>query len=358
MSINFFKLLILFGFIACSNSDNDANRVISPQEREEQLNLDVLTDREDVIWGFDFLPDNQILFTERSGSMLIYNDDTKTVTEVSGEPNVASGGEGGLMDIELHPSFESNRQVYFCYTATGRRIALGRGTLSGSQLTNVENIFESNTSNSSSIHFGCRIEFESNSTLFLSIGDQSEPSKAQDLSSHLGKLLRLNDDGTYPADNPFVTTTNALPEIWSLGHRNPQGLAIEPETNNLYASEHGPVGGDELNLITSGQNYGWPLVTRGEPEGELGESSPGYTDPLLSWSPAIAPSAIEFFKGRLYIATLRGQHIRRVDLNGSSQEILFQEAGLRFRNIKEGPDGLLYFSTDDGKLGRIIFDQQ
>lgn len=332
-------IFILFFAIACSNDDSSSN---SAQTQEENLELEVLVDRSDVIWGFDFLPDGKIIFTERSGRLLIW--DQTTTSEVAGLPPISATGESGLLDLELHPNFGTNQLVYFCYSEPGRTIALGRGELNGLELGNVQKIFSANAANNSSIHFGCRIEFDGTGKVFLSLGDQNEPSLAQDANSFLGKIVRMNDDGS------------AL-EIWSSGHRNVQGLAMRPGTNDLFEVEHGPTGGDELNLISQGNNYGWPLVTSGEPAGELGQSAPGFIDPLTTWTPAIAPSGITFFQDDLYIACLRGQQIRRISLDGTTvtiQEVLFSNAGFRFRNLRPGPDGFLYFSTDSGELGRLV----
>ncbi|WPU65868.1 PQQ-dependent sugar dehydrogenase [Peredibacter starrii] len=336
-----FLIFILFFAIACSNNDSGSD---APQSQQENTQLEVLLDRSDVIWGFDFLPDKRIIFTERSGHLLVWDPNQNSTSDISGLPPISSSGESGLLDLELHPNFDSNQLVYFCYSEPGRTIALGRGELNESTLNNVQKLFSANNANSSSIHFGCRIEFDDAGKVFLSLGDQNEPSRAQDSNSFLGKIVRMNDDGS------------GL-EIWSSGHRNVQGLAIRPGTNDLFEVEHGPTGGDELNIIEQGNNYGWPLVTRGEPAGELGQSAPGFVDPLASWTPAIAPSGITFYQGDLYIACLRGRQIRRISLDGSTvtnQEILFSDAGYRFRNLRPGPDGFLYFSTDSGELGRIV----
>jgi glucose/arabinose dehydrogenase len=348
------KILLLLLLLSCGQDNGDTDTTEAPQEQEERV--DYLFDRDDVIWGFDFLPDERILFTERSGKMFLFDPSDESVSEVSGVPNVSADGEGGLLDLKLHPNFRNNNQIYFCYTANGKTQALGRGVLQDSHLSQVEELFKTEDENNSNIHFGCRIAFENENRLFLSIGDQAESDKAQDLNSHFGKIIRLNDDGSVPTDNPFVGDNNALPEIWSLGHRNPQGLTIRPGTQELYSSEHGPTGGDELNIISKGKNYGWPLVTSGSPSGELGESAPGYVDPITTWSPAIAPSGIAFYRGDLYIATLRGRHIRKLTLNGStveSEEVLLEGEDQRFRNLVVGPDDFLYFSTDDGKIGRV-----
>jgi len=343
--------------ISCGGSDNDSSAGF-PLPESQEITPEFLVDRNDVIWGFDFLPDGRILFTERSGRLFLLSPESQEIIQVEGAPSVRAIGEGGLMDLKLHPNFATNSRVYICYTPTnGRAVALGRGTLEEEGLTNVEQIFQTQDANSASIHFGCRIEFQNSDRLFLSVGDQNNPSQAQSLNSHLGKILRLNAEGDAPADNPF-SGTDALPEIWSLGHRNPQGLAVRPGTDQLFSSEHGPTGGDELNIILPGENYGWPLVTAGEPAGELGESSEEFVDPILTWTPAIAPSGMTFYQGDLFIATLRGRHIRRISLSGdvvSSQGELVEEGEPRFRNVSVGPDGFLYFSTDDGKIGRVNF---
>jgi glucose/arabinose dehydrogenase len=350
----FFQMFILIIFISCSNSDERSS--VTPRvPQEEEVAVDILTDRNDVIWGFDFLPDERIIFTERSGKLLILDPDTRQSSDVTGLPSISTGGESGLLDLKLHPNFSENNLVYFCYTAAGKTLTLTRARLNGNNLENLQNIFTSNTAVNSSNHFGCRIEFENSSQLFLSLGDQTEPSKAQDANSDLGKIHHMNDDGT-------------AREIWSLGHRNVQGLAIQPGTGELFSSEHGPTGGDELNVIEKGNNYGWPLVTHGTPAGELGQSAPGFIDPLTFWTPAIAPSGMTFYTGdavpawkdSLFIATLRGEHLRRLTMNGRTvvaQELLFENEGTRFRNVRQGRDGFLYYSTDDGKIAKILLKQ-
>lgn len=342
MKIIFAQLLILLALVSCGNDDDSSSGGNVPQS--EETGLEVILDRNDVIWGFEFMPDNRVIFTERSGKILISDLQGASVVEAGTVPGVSASGESGLLDLRLHPAFATNNQIYYCYSASsggGRTQALGRATLNGNTLTNFEKIFDAGGSNTSTAHFGCRIEILKDSQLLLTVGDQTESSRAQDENSFQGKIVSMNLDGSNP-------------QIWSSGHRNPQGLVVNPETKELFESEHGPVGDDELNIIRQGENYGWP-----------DESGSGFTEPIISWSPAIAPSGIAFYtgnkieawRGNLFIATLRGQHIRRLVISGStvvSEEILFANEGLRFRNLRTGPDGFLYFSTDDGKLGRII----
>lgn len=339
--------LIFIILLASCGSDSDNKDNSSPDQEEQDLELETLINRSDVIWGFDFLPDNKVIFTERSGRIMILDPESRDVIQAANLSEVASGGEVGLLDLELHPSFSSNNLVYFCFTearGNGRGQSLGRATLHENKLGLVQVMFRSNATNNSNIHFGCRIEFENSNQLLLSIGDQNDSEEAQNSSSHLGKILRMNDDGSNV-------------QIFSSGHRNVQGIARRPGTNQIFSSEHGPRGGDELNILRAGENFGWPLVTQGEPAGPLGESAPGFIDPIISWTPAIAPSGITFHQGQLYIATLRGRHIRRLTLEGNSvtnEEVLFESENARFRNVQEGPDGFLYFSTDDGRLGRMV----
>lgn len=322
------QLLILLSLISCGNADDDSSRVSVPQG--EEAGVEIILDRNEVIWGFEFLPDNRVIFTERSGRILISDMEGNTVVAGS-PPDVAPGGEAGLLDLRLRGS-----EVYYCYSGTaagGRTQALGRATLSGNRLINFQRIFSAGGASNATTHFGCRIEFIGSNQLLLSVGDQADSSRAQNPTSLQGKILSMNLDGTNP-------------QIWSSGHRNPQGLATNPDTGEIFSAEHGPTGGDELNIIRQGQNYGWP-----------GLSGPGFAEPIISWTPAIAPSGIAFHRGALYIATLRGRHIRKLILSGEdvvSEELLFRNLDVRFRNVRSGPDGRLYFSTDDGKFGRII----
>lgn len=335
-------LLLLFIYSCGGDNDSDNN---SAQEEEAAFDLEVLTQRSDVVWGFDFLQDGRILFSERRGALGVFDPATTQVTSVTGAPAVFAQGEGGLLDLRVQ-----GNEVYLCYAhPTGGNFSttsLGKGTLSGNTLTNFSRIFTGSEPATALNHFGCRIEFGSDGRVFLSMGERALRARAQDPSSNLGKILSMNNDGSDV-------------RVFSHGHRNVQGLTFRPGTEDLWASELGPQGGDELNLIVQGENYGWPVVSNGSDPGGLIEttSRTGFRDPILFWDPSISPSALAFWNGEAFLACLSGQQIRRISFNGSgsvdSQEILFENLGWRFRNLRVGPDGNLYFSTDEGRIGRV-----
>ncbi len=273
--------------------------------------------------------------------------------------------------MRVHPEFSKNNFIYFTYSEPigedESTTALGMARLNGTELTEVRKLFSAHGPNDNDIHYGSRIELLENH-LFFTIGDRNERPNVQKLSYHNGKVIRLRLDGTIPADNPFVADKSARAEIWALGIRSPQGLTLHPETKELWESEMGPRGGDEINLLKAGKNYGWPDVTFGrEYHGpSIGPSSkPGTEQPLTYWVPSISPSAIAFYTGskfpgwknNLFIATLSGGHVRRVVWQGEKvvgQEELLKDLGLRWRSIRMGKDGELYLGTDEGQFGRLI----
>jgi glucose/arabinose dehydrogenase len=319
--------------------------------------VEILARRSDVVWGFDFLPDGRIIFTERGGRLAIFDPKNKDVDEIAGAPAVWAHGQGGLLDVRVHPGFAKNHWVYLTWSQPvpdGAATALGRGRLEGGKLEGFERLFLSNAGGNHGEHFGSRMVFDG-PHLFLSLGERGHRHFAQDLKRHNGKILRLTHDGKPDGAN----LPGALPEIWSWGHRNPQGLALRPGTTQLWEAEFGPRGGDELNLIKRGANYGWPVITYGrEYYGpRIGTTSrEGMEQPVAYWVPSISPSALTFWKGAAYLACLSGEQLRRVALEGdkaSTQEALFKDRGWRLRNARPGPDGRLYFSTDEGLLGRI-----
>jgi glucose/arabinose dehydrogenase len=333
-------------------------------------------------WGMVFLPDGAILVTERPGRMRIVRDGKLVEKPVEGVPNVLSLNQGGLMDVTIHPDFDQNKLVYFTY-ATGtedkNHTVLARGRLDGARLTDVKTLFEAQPDKTGGEHFGSNLEWLPDGTLLVSIGDGGNPPRqidgqlsreqAQRLDSHLGKILRLDADGKAPKDNPFVNKEGAKPEIYTYGNRNIQGLARDPQSGRVWANEHGPFGGDELNLVQPGGNYGWPRATTGldyktkEPVSE-NRSMPGMIDPKVTWSPSKAPSGLAVYtgdkfsewRGSVLSGGLVTQDIRRIKLDG--EMVTGQESipiGRRVRDVVQGPDGFVYVLTDhkDGELLRL-----
>ena len=334
-------------------------------------------------WGLAFLPgpDNELrmLVTERPGRLRVVNARGQVGPPVSGGPAVDAVGEGGLLDIALDPRFSENHRVYLSYVepvaggTNSTAVARARLDLDGLQgrLSELQVIFRQRPKAASSVHFGSRLLFARDGRLFVSLGEGGQRDDAQTLGNHHGKLVRIEPDGRVPADNPFVGRAAALPEIWSFGHRNVQGLAFHPQTGELWADEHGPQGGDELNVIEPGRNYGWPVITYGTEYGsgrKIGEGSAkaGMEQPIVHWTPAIAPSGMSFltsdrypgWKGDLFIGALRGQALLRLQIDGRrvvTQERLLQDFNQRIRDVRQGPDGWLYLLTDseDGRVVRL-----
>ena len=327
-------------------------------------------------WGMVFLPDGDMLFTERPGRLRIVRDGTLVPDPVPGVPEVYAQGQGGLLDIALHPEFASNRLVYLSFSKPvegGREstTAVIRARFQDDALTDVTEVFEAVTRGRG--HYGSRLAFDEDGYLFITVGDrQASPSgdleahPAQDLSNHHGTTIRLHDDGRVPSDNPFVGQAGALPEIWSYGHRNAQGLTFHPETGDLWLTEHGPQGGDELNLVLPGRNYGWPVIGYGV---NYGSGSPihesthreGMEQPVHYWVPSIATSglllytgeAVPEWKGSLFVGGLAGQQLARLTLDGrevAAEETLVEDRG-RIRDVRQGPDGFIYLAFD-GRGGR------
>lgn len=325
---------------------------------------------EEVVWGFDFIDNNTILFTERPGAIKRLDLTTKQTQILTGVPKVWARGQGGMLDLRVHP--KKKNEIFFCYAEPvpnqGAATALATAELNANELRNVRRMFVSNSPNTNTVHFGCRIEFDDTGHLYLSVGDRGERDEAQDLKSHNGKIIRLNLDGTVPKDNPFVSQNNSMPEIWSYGHRSPQGLSFDPATKILWQAEMGPRGGDEINIVEKGKNYGWPVVTFGReyygPRIGKGTQQPGMEDPEVHWTPSISPSAILLYRGsqysewkeNLFIATLSGQHLRRLEIKDQkiiNQEVLAFITRQRIRNLRMSPSEHIYFSTDDGRIVRI-----
>ena len=329
-------------------------------------------------WGMAFLPDGRMLVTERPGRMRLVAQDGSLSPPLAGLPPVFAQGEGGLLDVAIDPAFADNARLYWSFSepdqagGPGSSTAVATGRLRGDRVEDVQVLFRQPEKVDNSSHYGSRLLFAPDGRLFVSLGDRSRRSDAQDLGSAHGKLLRIDKDGRAPTDNPFVATAGALPEIWTLGHRNIQGLAFDPSTGELWASEHGPQGGDELNRIARGRNYGWPVITFGceyvtcAKIGE-GTAKQGMEQPVAHWSPqAIAPTGMAFltsdrypgWKGDLFIGMLQGRALLRVKLAGEGvveQQPVLTGLMERVRDVRQGPDGWLYVlvGRDQGRILRI-----
>jgi aldose sugar dehydrogenase len=323
-----------------------------------------------VPWSLAFLPNGDILVTEREGRLRIVRQGTLDPRPVAGVPQVYAREHGGLMDVALHPNFDENRLVYLTYSkpgAQGATVAIARGRLDAAALADVHEIFEADAWSRWDWQFGSRIIFGWDGSLFVSIGDRNERERAQDLSDHAGTILRLRDDGSAPDDNPFVGQTGRRPEIYSYGHRNVQGLAIHPETGGLWASEHGPLGGDEVNVVLPGRNYGWPLATFGREYTGEAISTPRHEStepPVVFWTPSIGSSGMMFYtgqripvwKGNLFVAATSGRQVQRLNFTDGEaygHEPLLVELEERVRDVRQGRDGLVYVVTDAGTIHRI-----
>jgi glucose/arabinose dehydrogenase len=346
----------------------------SPVMRSAYHDYRVVTVADELVhpWSIAFLPEGDMLVTERPGRLRIVRNGTLLPDPVPGVPAVHAEGQGGLLDVVPHPDFASNRLLYLSFSkpnadGSGATTAVARGRFENDRLSDIEEIFEAVSQGRG--HYGCRLAFDRNGFLFLTVGDRQAPPRgdleahpAQDLSNHHGTTIRLHDDGRVPADNPFVDRSGARPEIWSYGHRNAQGLAIHPETGDVWLTEHGPQGGDELNLVLPGRNYGWPVVGYGVNYRtgaaiHEGTHREGMEPPVHFWVPSIATSGILHYtghrfpawRGNMFVGGMAGQQLARLTLKGQdvvSEEMLVQGMG-RIRDVRQGPDGYIYLAIDD-----------
>jgi glucose/arabinose dehydrogenase len=376
MKTHSFKALFLSAFctLACFSAlAQDQAQFV--QSEKHAFRISSLVTGLESPWSVAFLPDGRFLITERAGRLRLVSSDFKLDPKpIDGLPEVVSHGQGGLFDVVLHPQYAQNGWIYWAYNARGPGgwgTALARGKLQGQQMTDVQVLFSMQPKTRSGFHFGGRIVFDQAGFVYLTLGDRGDKDRAQKLDDHAGSVIRLHDDGRVPANNPFVKRAGALPEKWTLGNRNMQGAALHPQTGELWTHEHGPQGGDELNVMRSGLNYGWPVITYGVNYGlgtKIGEGQekPGMVQALKVWVPSIAPSGMAFvsgsqfpqWQGSLLIGALRGQMLVRLTLDGEkvvSEERLFQGRPGRIRDVRMGPDGLVYLLTDDvqGALLRI-----
>ena len=336
---------------------------------EASADFQIITIAEDLDqpWGLAFLPDDKMLVTEKSGQLRLISEGRLDPRPIEGLPEIYDHGQGGLLDVILHPNYSRNKLIYLSYVGgrpgnTGTEVLRGRLNLVEYRLEEAEVIFKMQPKLNSSHHFGSRLLFDDKGYLFVTLGERGEMEESQSLQTHQGTVVRLNADGSVPDDNPFVGQANALPEIYSYGHRNAQGIAIHPVTRQIWIHEHGPRGGDEINILKSGANYGWPVITYGiDYDGSVISTKThqdGMEQPVLNWNPSIAPCGMMFYtgdkfpswKGNLFVGALVRRHLRRIEFDDegavAGQELLLEDRHERIRNVRQGPDGLIYILTD------------
>jgi len=369
ISIYFTILIIMFNF-SCGQEPNDKNEIIVTDELNYEMEL--VFENEGIIWGLEFLNDNSILATLKSGSIIHFKDGVKK--ELKGVPEIYLRGQGGLLDIAIHPNFEKNKFIYLAYASEdiegkGGNTTISRAILNGDTLEELEVLYKGTPDSRKGQHFGGRMEFDNENYLFFSIGDRGNRNvNPQDITIDGGKIYRIKDDGTIPKDIPFYNDGNAKKAIYSYGHRNPQGMFKHPVSGKIWTNEHGPRGGDEINIIEKGKNYGWPKITYGiNYSGTTitkNKSLPNMEQPLYYWIPSIAPSSFEYisseiypdWKGSLLAGALVFKYIERIVLEDDivvSRSKIAENLG-RPRDIKQGPDGYIYVSIENKGVYKII----
>lgn len=383
-----FPLILLLGLMTCSCHSMSRGEIAIPQAQSPQqtpssfgITPVTLLSNLDHPWGMAWTSGQDMLITERSGRLLSFSLKDQSTREITGLPPVFASGQGGLLDVVTHPRFQSNPWVYLTYaqgSQSQNRTTVARAKLQNNQLTQWTVIFSVAEPKSGTQHYGARLLWLTDGTLLVSIGDGGNPplqfagelirNQAQNLKTHFGKVIRINQDGSIPKDNPVYGEPNAQPEIWTYGHRNIQGLALDSTTQQVWSTEHGARGGDELNLMNAGQNYGWPLVSfsqeyQADRQVAPSSSQVGFADPTLVWTPSIAPSGLAIYRGdrypgwegNIFSGALVNQSLVRISVNANSETTQEEEIqlGQRVRDVKQGPDGYLYILTDDSS-GRLI----
>ncbi|HUF28802.1 MAG TPA: PQQ-dependent sugar dehydrogenase [Gemmatimonadaceae bacterium] len=356
---------------AACGPNADAQQV--HESEEHRFRVDTVATGLENPWGIAFLPGGDMLVTERAGRVRVIRNGALQAEAVPGAPEVRARGQGGLLDIALHPRFAANRYVYLTYSKPGpirATTAIARARFDGQRLEGLQDLLVTDAWGTGGNHFGSRIVFDSAGMMYITVGERNERQRAQNLGDHAGTVLRLHDDGRVPRDNPFVGRAGARPEIYSYGHRNAQGADLHPSTGELWLNEHGPRGGDEINIARAGRNYGWPVITFGrEYSGAqitADTARAGMEQPVLHWTPSIAVSGMAFYtgdrfpgwRGNVFNGALAAQHLRRVVLDGNRavhQESLLPRIG-RIRTVKMGPDGYLYLLIDapNGSVLRLV----
>lgn len=354
--------------------DYSDNNIVTIDEANLPYSTETIVDGLGIIWGMVFLPNGELLLAEKQGRLSKYDPQTKTVTEINGLPAVRDSGQGGLLDLQIHPNYADNGWLYISYSYVDENergkgnTAIIRAKINNNQLTDIEQIYRGLPVTSKSHHYGSRMVFDDAGYLYFSNGDRGQRDDfPQALDNSNGKIHRLHDDGRIPADNPFVDQANAVTSIYSYGHRNPQGLSKHPQTGKIWEHEHGPRGGDEINIIEKGKNYGWPVISYGI--NYIGTKftdkteQDGMEQPIYYYVPSIAPSGMAFvtsdkypgWENSLLIGSLKFEYLERLELNGDQvikQEKLLAELGSRVRDVIIGPDGYIYVSVENP--GRVI----
>jgi len=374
IGISSFSLALLI--VACTEKPSTNTSEDQNQTQKVNYTPELYFDGVTIPWGMTWLPNGDMLITDRSGKLLRVRDG-KLLAEISGVPEVYSRGQGGLLDIILHPEYDSNGWIYITYSSTqgmedGANTAIMRAKLEDNTLVQSQVLYKASPNSTRGQHFGSRIAFDGDGYLYFSVGDRGNRDvNPQDLSRDGGKVYRLNDDGSIPSDNPFVDQEGAIDAVYSYGHRNPQGMATHPETGKIWAHEHGPRGGDELNYIEPGKNYGWPVISYG-----INYNGTSFTDktemegmeqPKTYWDPSIAPSGLDFvtsdtypdWKGKAIVGSLKFNYLVIVDLDGtevSNKNIVLEGIG-RVRNVRQAPDGYIYVGVDGEGIYRIIQEE-
>ncbi|MGB3724647.1 MAG: PQQ-dependent sugar dehydrogenase [Glaciecola sp.] len=366
-------LVSAFAFSAMNNSVNSAVKHHAEQSSTHVVVEEFATDLDNP-WGLVFLPNGELLVTQRSGDLLKLSANGDVIGPVSGLPKAVVKGQGGMLGITIHPDFASNQMVYVCLNVAGEGGAgseVHAGKLVGNTLQNVKPVFVAQPKADTGYHFGCRVTFDNQQHLFISLGDRGiGKDLAQDINLHYGKVIRVNADGSVPSDNPFVGKDGA-DDVFSYGHRNVQGMTRHPETGDIWTHEHGPKGGDEINILAAGNNYGWPKITYGvNYNGSIitdKTAMEGMQQPLTYWDPSIAPSGMTFYtgdmfkewKGHVLIGSLKFRHLRRVELDSNNKVVaqheMLADRNERIRDVVQAPDDSIFVVVDgvDGKILRL-----
>lgn len=349
------------------------SQVVTVDQQNPRLRVEQIISGLGVPWGMAFLGPTRLLITERSGSLRLLDLETFSLRRVAGVPAVVAEGQGGLLDVAIGPAGGGEGWIYFTYSKAAdsdATTALARARLDGERLVDWQDLLITDAATGTRRHFGSRIAFDDDGHVYFGVGDRGVRENAQNTANHAGSIIRLDLDGSVPADNPFVGDAKLRDEIWSFGHRNPQGLLFDSPTQRLWEIEHGPRGGDEINLILKGRNYGWPVVSHGKEYWgpfAVGEatSKPGMEDPRKVYIPSIAPGSLLLYRGEafpdwrgdLFAGALKLQHLNRISLSADgraiAEERLLEDLGERIRALAESPEGWIYFSTDSGRILRL-----